>query len=358
MANIQRRFPKGLVPEGKAPTKKDLKMARYTVRVRRAGRHVTKTFSTKAAAETWARAQETAIESGEFHRPTKGVIFADLVDAFLEHRKTINRPLGKTAAHTLGRLKDAYGLEAAGALTAAFWRKHAMARMAKGAKSQTAAQDLLYASAVVRHAARDGVGVDPDAPRAARTQLQDEGLRVSSRPREGRISDAELGALLAWIDDNAARTSLPIGDIVRFALATAMRRGEILAIRHEDLSGRVILVRNRKHPRDHDRVDQVPLMQAHAIWPRDDPIEIIRRQPTKKGRIFPYLGDTLGYWFEEACTGAKLKGVVFHLLRHESLSRYAERGLDPMRLQLIGGHRDLRHLARYVKLDAARLASE
>lgn len=57
--------------------------------------------------------------------------------------------------------------------------------------------------------------------------------------------------------------------------------------------------------------------------------------------------------------GAKLKGnVVFHLLRHQALSRYAERGMDPLRLQLIGGHRDIRHLQRYVKLDAKALANE
>jgi len=49
---------------------------------------------------------------------------------------------------------------------------------------------------------------------------------------------------------------------------------------------------------------------------------------------------------------------VFHLLRHESLSRYAERGFDILRLQLVGGHRDLRHLQRYARLDAARLADE
>ncbi len=254
----------------------------------------------------------------------------------------------------LARLRNQHGLEPAAALTVAFWRKHALARMAKDrTTSQTACQDLLYAATVVRHAAREGIAVDKDAPAAARAQLQDEGLRVTSRPREGRISDAELAALLAWLDANAERTHVPMGDIVRFALATAMRRGEILTIRHEDLNGRVILVRNRKHPRDHERVDQVPLLKRHAIWPRDDPLEIIERQPTKHGRIFPHLGDTVGFWFEKAVEGAGLKRIVFHLLRHESLSRFAERGLDPMRLQLIGGHRDLRHLQRYVKLRAS-----
>lgn len=334
------------------------KGVRWTARVRLAGREVTKTFGTRAAAESWARAQEGAIESGEFRRPALGVIFADLVDAVVRHRQEVRRPLGKTASNVLKRLKDEHGLEPAAALTVQFWRRHALARIRRGVTEQTAAADLLYAATVLRHAARDGIAVDKDAPALARAQLQDEGLRVTSRPRERRISDAELDALLAWIDANQDRTHVPLGDIVRFALATAMRRGEIVALRRADITGRVVLVRNRKHPRDRERVDEVPLMPVHPVWPRDDPLAIIERQPTTGERVFPYVADTIGFWFERAVAGAKAKGVVFHLLRHESLSRYAERGLDPLRLQLIGGHRDVRHLQRYVKLNAAKLASE
>jgi hypothetical protein len=39
-----------------------------------------------------------------------GTIFADLVDALLGHRKVIRRPLGKTAAHSIERLKVEHGL--------------------------------------------------------------------------------------------------------------------------------------------------------------------------------------------------------------------------------------------------------
>ena len=96
---------------------------RWTARVRFAGREITKTWGTKAAAESWARSQETAIEGGEFKRLAVGVIFADLVDALLEHRKVIRRPLGKTAANAIERLKLQHGLEAVDALTEEFWRK-------------------------------------------------------------------------------------------------------------------------------------------------------------------------------------------------------------------------------------------
>jgi integrase len=332
--------------------------ARWTARVRINGREVTKTWPTKAAAETWARAQETAIETGEFVETGRGLIFADLVDVFTKHRQLIKRPLGKTGGNTLTRLKDEHGLEPASTLTASFWRKHVLKRMAAGAASQTAVGDLAYAGAVLAHAKREDLVVDASGPAEARAHIADEGLRINSRARERRISDDELDALLAACD--GITSSVPLGAIVRFALATSMRRGEILRIRRTDVneSERVLLIRNRKHPTDRDRVDESPLMPAHPQWPRWDALEIIKAQP--KGEIvFPYQGDTVGERFEKACEVAKLGGVVFHLLRHESLSRYAEhRKFDPLRLQLIGGHRDLRHVARYAKLSARGLARE
>ena len=139
------------------------------------------------------RTQEGAIETGEFRRPAgSGILLADLIDALDKHRKTIRRPLGKTATNSLQRIRRDHGGEPVDALTVAFWRKHALDRIKDGAASQTAAQDLLYAASVVRHAAREGIAVAKDAPAQARLELKDEGLRISSRMRERGISDAEL----------------------------------------------------------------------------------------------------------------------------------------------------------------------
>jgi integrase len=203
-------------------------------------------------------------------------------------------------------------------------------------------------------AARVFCRIPPDPPRRALKSPR-KAFRINSRQRDRRISDDELTALLAACDK--VRSSLPLGDITRFALATSLRRGEILRLRWDDVneSERTIAVRHRKHPRDNDRVDLAPLMPVHPVWPRWDALAIIKAQPraSRAELIFPYLDDTLGERFEQVCAVAGVDGVVFHLLRHESLSRYAERGFDPLRLQLIGGHRDLRHVARYAKLTEA-----
>jgi integrase len=332
---------------------------RWTARVRIKGRKAAKTFPTKAAAEKWARAQETAIDEGKYVAPEPGAgpILADVIDDFRKHRKRISRPPGLTFDNALTRLKDKHGLEPLGNLTVAFWRKHALDRIAGGVGGATVAGDLAYASSVLHHAAREGHSVDSSAPGLARMKLREDGIRVISRQRTRRITDEELAAIFEWIDANAKRTSLPLRDLVEFALATGMRRGEILALERSDIDGRVATIK-RKHPTERDRVERVPLLKAHPQWPKVDPLEIIERQPKAGPRIFPYLADTLGFWFEKATEGAKVKGVVFHLLRHECLSRLAERGFDPLRLAMVGGHRDLRNVKRYAKLDAERLANE
>src|SRR5436190_4110369 len=86
---------------------------RWTVRVRLRGRSVTDTFGSKDAADRWARAQEGAIETGEFRAPDANgaMLFADAVDALRTDRKRMRRPPGATFDNALDRLKDALGLE-------------------------------------------------------------------------------------------------------------------------------------------------------------------------------------------------------------------------------------------------------
>jgi integrase len=336
---------------------------RWTARVRIRGREITDTFSTKGAAETWARAQEHAIETGEVLRlrSGQGVLFADLVEDFIKHRGRIGRAPGKTFANALKRLKLKHGDEPLGNLDFAFWRKHALDRIADGAQGQTVASELAYAGTVLQFATREGHAVDHEAPGKARTSLREEGVRVVSRERTRRVTDTELVRLFKWIDTNARRTSLPLRDLVEFALATGLRRGEILALTWNDIDEdqRIVTIK-RKHPRERDRIEQVPLLKPRTeSWPRVDALAIIKRQPKRGLRVFPYVADTLGFWFEQATAGAELKDVVFHSLRHEALSRLAQdRGFDPLRLALIGGHRDMRNVKRYAKLDAASLANE
>jgi len=144
---------------------------------------------------------------------------------------------------------------------------------------------------------------------------------INSRRRERRISDDELAALLNARDN--ITSSVPLGAIVRFALATSMRRGQILRIRRAD-------------------VDTVGCARDHQV------------QPEGRARL-SVQRDTVCERSRKPARQRSSDGIVFHLLRHEALSRDVEqRKFHLLLLQLIGGHRDIRHLTRYAKPQRTR----
>ncbi|MGX9432113.1 tyrosine-type recombinase/integrase, partial [Bradyrhizobium sp. LeoA1S1] len=94
----------------------------------------------------------------------------------------------------------------------------------------------------------------PSGRRGAAPILDADPLRT--RP----LITADVGALTAY-----AQQYLPLGRIVRFAVATAMRQAEISRIEWSDvdMSKRTVTIRDRKDPRRKDGNDQVvPLLNS------------------------------------------------------------------------------------------------
>jgi integrase len=75
--------------------------------------------------------------------------------------------------------------------------------------------------------------------------------------------------------------------------------------------------------------------------------------------IFPVDRLTLYHAFIAACKRAKIENYTWHDLRHEALSRLAERGdLNVLELAAISGHKTLQMLKRYTHLQAESLAKK
>lgn len=143
-----------------------------------------------------------------------------------------------------------------------------------------------------------------------------------------------------------------MGEIVRFAIATAMRLDEIVRIewQHLDAKTRTILVENRKDPRNKDGNDQrVPLLAVSGY----DAFEILekrRKLSSGVGRCFPYNGKSAGTAFRRTCQEAGIDDLHFHDLRHEGTSRLFEAGLTIEQVPLVTGHKDWKMLKRYTQL--------
>src|SRR3546814_3693304 len=93
--------------------------------------------------------------------------------------------------------------------------------------------------------------------RLASVALKRLGLIAKSRQRDRRPTPDEIRRLLDHFDHNRYLV-IPMGRIVRFALASAMRQEEISRIRWSDVDveQRIVLVRERKDPREKDGNDQ------------------------------------------------------------------------------------------------------
>jgi integrase len=159
-------------------------------------------------------------------------------------------------------------------------------------------------------------------------------LEASDQRRERRLRPGEQDNLL--VSARKYRNQL-IAPIIALALETAMRRGELLAIKkeHIDFSKRTLLIPEGKN----GRARTIPLSILAA--------ELLSAHSPKDGRLFPIAANAFRLAWERVKRRAEIVDLHFHDLRHEAISRLFEKELSVPEVALISGHRDLRMLLRY-----------
>jgi integrase len=141
-----------------------------------------------------------------------------------------------------------------------------------------------------------------------------------------------------------------------FALATGMRRGEVLSLTwvNVDFENRVAFLPMTKNgePR------RVPL-STEAIETLQSVRESVRESVLReKGQIFPISAKALRLAWERAKRRVGVENLRFHDLRHEAISRFFELGLSVPEVSLISGHKDARMLFRYTHLKPENVAKK
>jgi integrase len=326
---------------------------RWRAMVRKQGHPpVSKTFSTKAMAERWARDVERDIEARAFNDPRQleRITVGDLIT---RARRELPAP-GRTKDSCLGLLTRGLGEVRLSDLSKQRIMGYCRSRAeTDGAGPATVAQDLIYLRGLLQTArAHWDIPVDVEAADDARLVLRREGLVARSQERDRRPTDDELAKLRAYWERPVVRRNLraPIWDIVCFAIASAMRLSEITAIRWHDVNevDRTVLIRDRKHPAKKIGNDQtVPLLGE--AW------NIVQRQPQTDMRIFPFKADSLSTNFTRAVQRSRIDDLHFHDLRHHAVSLLFEAGYHVQEVALISGHRDWKQLRRYTQIHARDL---
>lgn len=316
----------------------------FRVLVRRKGRKtICKTFRTRKEAERFAARAEFEIDTG---RPLVGggLTVGKAVAAFRELRDNGTRPirLGSNEHYMLNHIYDGIGKVEIDRLTPQRLAEWCRERADDGAGPYTVSMEISKLATVLKYAAISLHAVLPDVVGAARPLLDYSGLTGPGKARERRPSDDELARVLAQL-------SPVMQDVVRFAIATAMRRGEILRIRWADVDAdrRLVLIRDRKHPkRTKGNHQLVPLIDRTGL----DAWAILQRQPRGNERIFPLAPESVSDAFTAACVAAGVENLHLHDMRHEGTSRLFESGMSIEQVAIVTGHADWRNLQRYTNL--------
>ena len=315
--------------------------------VRRAGRKsICKTHPTKAAAQAWARKIEAALDAG-LQVEEEALTVADMITAYRKLRDG-SRPISDSSNehYMLRTLERLLGERDVRTLSTDDLVAYCTERRDEGAGPYTLNMDLSKLSTVLRYAGSAKGVTLPDAVGQARPLLKHLGHIGGGGKRERRPTEDELQRIVEHLTSGRGQV---YADAVLFAVASAMRRGEICALRWADVDAdkRLVLVRDRKDPRRKAGNDQwVPLLGP--AW------EIVQRQPSREvpgeERIFPIEAGTLSKYFTEACRALSIPDLHLHDMRHEGTSRLFEEGFEIQQVALVTGHRKWDNLRRYTQL--------
>lgn len=302
-----------------------------------------KTFQRKADAAAWARRQEAAIDSGVLRgqEGLRGTTLRALVGRYVSEvtptkrsEETERLRLEKVQRDPLCDL-DLLSLTP---LAIAAYRD----RRLTVAKPGTVRRELSLLHHALDVARREWGYPLLDNPVAlVKSPTVDDARDRRLRPGElERLEEALL----------KSRTP-PLGPIVRFAIETALRRGEILTLKWD----RVDFIGRTAH------IPWSKTGKARTIPLTDGALAILRetlQAQSGEVSVFPTTAVALKQAWERLRGRAGLTDLRFHDLRHEAISRFFELGLSMPEVALISGHRDYRMLARYTHLRPTELAEK
>lgn len=315
-----------------------LPSGRWQVSIRKKGvMSISKTFRTKAAADSWARERESEIDK------TGSITDSDMtVSALLEkyERDVTSKKKGRVKEESrIKILTAAMGACRVTSLSAGDVAKFASERLKKHS-SDTVRRDLAVLSAALETAlVLRWVPLRENAAREAMKSMTRSRSLKSPNRRVRRISDEELEKVLKELKP-------PMCTLVCFALETAMRRGEIAKMRWEHVKGNALLIPDDKTGKS----ATIPLSLAAVC--------LLNGLDGKTGSVFSLKPDSITQAFDRACERAGVKNLRVHDLRHEATSRLFEHGLTIEEVATITRHSDWRSLKIYTHPSHSHILSK
>lgn len=296
-------------------------------------------FDTKAEAQRWAAEIEGDMSRKRFV-DTREADRTTLKEALQRYERevTVNKKGAvqeKTRINTWSESK--YGSKSIAELRSADLAKYRDDRLAEGVSTNTIRLALALISHLYTVAIKDW-GIEGLSNPVTKLRMP-----KGSRERDRRPTSKELKEVIKA--SAAVHSEMPI--IIEIAVETAMRRGELLSLRRENVRGKHAVLEDTKNGSRR----LVPL----SVRAR----ELLDSLPARiDGQVFSLAPHSATQYFVKACRAAKVENLHFHDMRHEGTSRLFEKGLSMMEVASITGHKSMSMLRRYTHLCPDSLADK
>lgn len=306
----------------------------WFVQIRRKGfRPRFRSFASHSAAQQWARLEEAAIDNGHGRVETKSSRETTVSEVLSRYarEKTPKKKGAETELLRLAKMQNApFAQLSISNLTSSAVADYRDQRLSE-VRPTTVRRELGILRSILETARKEWSAPIRENPVA---QIA---VPAAQDARERRLRPGEEQRLLDSIDKGRNQFVRPV---VALALATGLRRGELLRLTWEDIDPeqRTALIRDTKN--GSDRV--IPLTRPAA--------SILEDLGQACGGVFQITPNALRQSWRRACQRGSIEDLRFHDLRHEAISRFFEVGLSVPEVAVLSGHKDARMLFRYTHL--------
>lgn len=318
---------------------------KYQVQVRRKGLSpISRSFHTHADAVEWARHMEVKADRGELPAPIKTLEKHTLKGLLERYRDeiSIKKKSHDNEKYLLNALiRQPFSNLTLAQITISKFSEYRDKRL-KEVKPGTVRRELILLGHLFKTAERDwGIPIRENP-------LSKLPIVKHQAGRSRRLQEGEFEKIVEAAKQTLNPLILPM---IRFALATAMRRGEIVRVLWADINFTSKILHIPLTKNGHART--IPL-SSHAI------AVLLELEQTKgqSERVFPMTENAFSHAWDKIIRRSGIEDLHFHDLRHEAISRFFEKGLAVPEVALISGHRDYRMLFRYTHLKPEALAEK
>lgn len=304
-----------------------------------------RTFDSRAAAEKWARLIESEIDRGIFIDRSEAER-TSLSDALDRYGREIT-PSKRGQAQELRRITR--------------WKSYAIA--SRSLASLRGADFAIYRDerrkqGRAENTIRIELALIGHLYEVARREWRMEGLinpirsirmPKGSNTRERRLQVGEYDRVIELIAAHTVGPWMKAAFIL--AIETGLRRSALIQLRWDwiDLEKRVVNI-----PAELREIENKGLPIGIPLWQASHSL-LLELPRTIDGRVIPLSSNALSCAWKRIQKIAELKDLHWHDLRHEATSRLFEKGLNPIEVQSITGHKSMQMLKRYTHIHASDL---